>query len=64
MTDAELLEIAKRNQDKLLDFDKNREKRELELELKKISKKIDNYTLKLDEAKEERKNIRAQIKAL
>ena len=64
MTDAELLEIAKRNQDKLLDFDKNREKIELELELKKISKKIDNYTLKLDEAKEERKNIRAQIKAL
>jgi len=62
--DLELLEIAKRNKKELIEIDANKEKNELKAKLEKIDNDIANYTQKIKDLREEKKTVRAELKAL
>jgi len=64
LTDAELLEIAKRNQKELMKLDANKEKNELKAKLEKIDNDIADYNQKIKDLREEKKTVRAELKAL
>jgi len=62
--DLELLEIAKRNKKELIEIDANKEKNELKARLEKIDNDIASYNQKIKDLREEKKIVRAELKAL
>ena len=62
--DLELLEIAKRNKKELIKLDADKEKNELKAKLTKIEEDIESYTQKIKDLREEKKAVRAELKAL
>ena len=62
--DLELLKIAKRNKKELIEIDANKEKNELKARLEKIDNDIASYNQKIKDLREEKKIVRAELKAL